>query len=167
MKAEKRHAVYLLFGSNLGDRVLHVQSAMKSVHEQIGEAQKKSSIYETEPWGVSDQPNYLNAAMSILTNHSPQQLLTLLKQIEIDEGRTDQKKYASRTLDIDILFYEDLILQTDSLIIPHPKLKERRFALVPLLEIAHDFIHPVIKKSIAQLLEECNDHLSVTKLVQQ
>src|SRR6266850_3411993 len=108
MNNQRIHRVSLLFGSNLGDRALHIQRAMKSVQEKTGKAEKISSLYETEPWGISDQPDYLNAAMIIRTGYSPQQLLSLLKRIETEEGRADRKKYASRTLDIDILFYDEL-----------------------------------------------------------
>ena len=152
-----------MFGSNLGDRALHIQRAMRSVQEETGKAEKVSSLYETEPWGVSDQPDYLNAAMIIRTGYSPQILLSLLKRIETEEGRTDQKKYASRTLDIDILFYDDLVLNSKGLTIPHPKLHLRKFALVPLNEIDEKFMHPVLKKSIAKLLNECRDPLDVRK----
>lgn len=164
MHKQKLHTVSLLFGSNLGDRNLHIQQAMKSLQDELGKAEKTSSFYETEPWGVSDQPYYLNAAMIIRTGHSPQQLLPLLKGIETEEGRTDQKKYASRTLDIDILFYDDLVLNSKELIIPHPKMQLRKFALVPLNEIAGDLVHPVFNKSIADLLKECEDNLRVAKL---
>jgi len=160
----KLHRVFLLLGSNLGDRALHIQHAMDAIQPRIGKTEKISSLYETEPWGVSDQPNYLNAAMIIHTSYSPQELLTLIKQIELEEGRTDQKKYASRILDIDILFYNDLVLNSKDLIIPHPRLQDRRFALIPLNEIDSDFIHPVFKKSIAELLKECQDTLKVVKL---
>jgi len=163
MSPQKIHTVSLLFGGNLGDRELHIQQAMKSLQDEIGKAEKISSLYETEPWGVSDQPNYLNAAMIIRTGHSPQQLLSLLKRIETAEGRVDQKKYASRTLDIDILFYDDLVLNSKELTIPHPKIQLRKFALAPLNEIAGDLVHPVFNKSIAELLKECEDNLRVAK----
>ena len=167
MNNRRIHRVSLLFGSNLGDRALHIQHAMKSVQVGIGKAEKISSLYETEPWGVSDQPDYLNAAMIIQTNYTPQQLLSRLKQIEIQEGRADQKKYASRTLDIDILFYDDLALNSKKLTIPHPKLHLRKFALVPLNEIAGEIMHPVFKKSISKLLKESGDPLDVRKFGQQ
>jgi 2-amino-4-hydroxy-6-hydroxymethyldihydropteridine diphosphokinase len=158
------HAVYLLFGSNLGDRMLHLKNAIQSVKDRIGDPEKISSVYETEPWGVTDQPGYLNTAMLINTHLQPAEILLRLKEIELSEGRISQKKYASRTLDIDILFYNDLIFNSDDLIIPHPKFQERKFALVPMNEIAGDLIHPVLKKSVSELLHECNDPLQVTKL---
>lgn len=157
----------LLFGSNLGDRTLHIQRAMKSVQDEVGKAEKISSIYETEPWGVSDQPNYLNAAMIIHTHLSPQQLLSLLKRIEMEEGRVDQKKYASRTLDIDILFYDDLVLNSKEVTIPHPKLHLRKFALVPLAELGMNLIHPTLNKSIDELLKECPDQLEVRSFLKE
>jgi len=158
------HRSILLLGSNLSNRHQHIAAAKKQIAELIGKIEKQSSIYETEPWGVSDQPSYFNAALTVRTPLAPSQLLTILKKIETHEGRVDRKKYAPRTLDIDILFYDDLVLNSKELIIPHPKLHLRKFALVPLAEIEESFIHPILKKSVAELLFECRDTLGVWKV---
>lgn len=161
MDTEEIHMVYLLLGSNLGNRRLHLLHGLDEIRSRAGKVLQQSSIYETEPWGVTDQPDYLNAACKIETTLSPENLFSVLKKIEIGEGRISQKKYASRTLDIDIVFYDDLILQSEGLIIPHPKIHLRKFVLAPLDEIAPDFIHPAFKKSMRQLLDECDDSLEV------
>jgi len=157
------HQVYLLLGSNVGDREAYLSFGLKEI-AKAGKIIKTSSIYETAPWGVTNQDDYLNAAVLLETSLSPQSLFSELKKIEHTAGRTDQRKYASRTLDIDILLYDDLILNSKELIIPHPKLPLRRFALVPLAQINGTLIHPSIKKSINELLKECNDKLQVNIL---
>jgi 2-amino-4-hydroxy-6-hydroxymethyldihydropteridine diphosphokinase len=156
--------VYLLLGSNIGDRFAHMQNGIRKIDAQAGMIQKQSSFYETEPWGVINQANYLNAAVLIKTPYTPAELFYRLKSIEADEGRTDQTKYASRTLDIDILFYNNLILRTPQLKIPHPKLSSRQFVLEPLNEIAPAFMHPEFNKTISQLLMECTDDKKVNLL---
>ena len=158
------YQVYLLLGSNIGDREAHFYFATVEIEKRIGVILQSSSFYETAPWGVTDQENYLNAALLIRTELPPESLFHLLKKIEEEAGRTDQRKYAPRTLDIDILFYDDLILHSKELTIPHPKLHLRKFVLVPLAEINRTLIHPVFKKSIGQLLEECPDDLEVKLL---
>ena len=158
------HQVYLLFGSNIGDRKGYLSFATNEISTRAGKILKRSSIYETAPWGVTNQDDYLNAAVLLQTSLSPESLFSVLKEIEQDAGRIDQKKYAPRTLDIDILFYDDLVLNSKELIIPHPKLQLRRFALVPLEEIADKLIHPVLRKSMDELLKECPDNLEVKPL---
>jgi 2-amino-4-hydroxy-6-hydroxymethyldihydropteridine diphosphokinase len=161
MKNEQTHRAVLLLGSNLGDRFLHLESALEAIAKRAGHVEKTSSVFETQPWGVTDQPNYLNAAIIIHTKLSPQDLLNELKTIEQLEGRTERKKYASRTLDIDILFYDDFVLNSKELSIPHPKLHLRKFALVPLIEIDPEQWHPVLNKTVKQLGEESTDALDV------
>jgi len=158
------HQAYLLLGSNIGDRKGYLSFAEKEISARAGKILKNSAIYETAPWGVTNQDDYFNAAVLLQTSLSPESLFSVLKKIELDAGRIDQKKYAPRTLDIDILFYDDLVLNSKELSIPHPKLHLRRFALVPLVEIAYDLIHPVLGKSIDELLKECADSLEVTRL---
>lgn len=157
----KLHKVYLLLGSNIGDREGHLRHGIQQLRAQAGNVVTISSFYETEPWGVTDQPDYLNAAALIETELTALKLFHLLKSIEVGEGRTDPKKYASRTLDIDILFYDDEVIRSEDLVIPHSRLHLRQFTLVPMNEIAGNFRHPVLKKTISELLAECEDKLEV------
>ena len=156
-----RHNAYLLLGSNIGDRENHFEYAISRLNTEAGTVVKISSIYETSPWGVTGQQNYLNAALLLETELAPGKLFHILKNIEKEAGRTDLRKYAPRPLDIDILFYDDEVIKTNELIIPHDKLHLRRFTLVPLNELAPAFHHPVLNKSIAALLEACEDPLEV------
>jgi 2-amino-4-hydroxy-6-hydroxymethyldihydropteridine diphosphokinase len=150
--------VYLLFGSNLGDRSGHIRNAMDKVKERAGELIMRSSIYETEPWGFRHETPFLNQAAGLYTHAAPHKLLQELIHIEQESGRIRKEgEYEARSLDIDILFYGRDVICMDNLVIPHPLICERRFVLVPLEEIASDFIHPVWNKSIRDLLKECRD----------
>ena len=155
--------VYLLLGSNLGDRLQNLQAATEQLKSHVGEIVKLSSVYETEPWGVSGQPAYLNQVLCVLTDKSPKVLIACLLDIEKKLGRERKSKWAERTIDIDILYYGDEILVTKELQIPHKELHKRRFTLVPLNEIAPDFKHPVLNLTTAKLLEYCPDKLEVKK----
>jgi len=156
---------YLLFGSNLGDRSAQIREAINRVLERAGQLIALSSVYETEPWGFRHETPFLNQAMSILTNESPGRLMHILLSVEEDMGRVRKKGgYHARNLDIDMLLYgKDIICQSD-LVVPHPRLCERRFALVPLEEIAPHAMHPFVHKSIRELLEECIDPGWVRKI---
>ena len=154
--------VFLLLGSNLGNREKNLSDAIKMLELSVGNLITSSAVYETKPWGKSDQPDYLNQAIKIETILAPMPLLLMLKGFENKLGRTEIKKWEPREIDIDILFYDDFILNTENLIIPHQHLCERRFTLIPMSEIAPKFVHPVLKKSIFKLLEECKDSLSVS-----
>ncbi len=158
------HHVYLLTGSNIGDRKKYLQHAIEQLNLIAGEVLNSSSVYETAPWGVTDQDAYMNQALILKTNLKPLDLFFELKKIEAGEGRISQKKYAPRTLDIDILFYDDLILETEVLTIPHPRLHLRKFVLVPMNEIAAEFFHPILKEKIKTLLKNCEDELAVIKI---
>jgi 2-amino-4-hydroxy-6-hydroxymethyldihydropteridine diphosphokinase len=151
----------LSLGSNEGDRVLWVNNAMDLIGISCGTIVNKSSLYQTAAWGINDQPDFLNCVISIQTNLLPPDLLSEILQIEKILGRHRNVKWGPRIIDIDILFYNDEILETPELIIPHPYLHLRRFTLVPLAEIAPGYIHPVLHKSIADLLSECKDLLEV------
>ncbi|MEO6169199.1 MAG: 2-amino-4-hydroxy-6-hydroxymethyldihydropteridine diphosphokinase [Chitinophagales bacterium] len=158
------HTAYLLLGTNVGDRQQHLQHGLEKIKTTAGDFQQVSSVYETEPWGVVNQDDYLNMVVEIKTFFSPEELFKQLKAIETAEGRTDATKYAPRTLDIDVLFYDDLVLESEYLIIPHPRLHLRRFVLKPLEEIAASLIHPLLGKSIRELLKECGDYKNVRRV---
>ena len=155
--------VYLLLGSNLGDRQNLLAEARKQIGLQIGLIQKTSALYETAAWGVEDQEAFLNQVLEVETVLPPEALLTRNQEIEKGLGRIRKERWGARLLDIDILFYDDLILESDNLTIPHPQLHNRRFTLVPLAEIASGLVHPVFKKTVSALLEFCPDKLEVKK----
>ncbi len=155
---------YLLIGGNLGNRSINLDHAKKMLEQNTGRILSISSVFETAPWGNSDQPAYFNQALSFETSLDPDHLLSNILEIENKMGRKREIKYGARTIDIDILFYGDLVQDRDQLTIPHPQLHLRKFALEPLNEIAPGFIHPLLKKSISELLHECPDPLTVKKL---
>lgn len=156
--------IYLLLGSNEGDRIHLLQTAVRELQQHCGAVIKKSSLYETAAWGLEEQPDFLNQVVKLKTPHSPQALLTAIQEIEKNLGRQRKVKWGQRTLDIDILFYGKKIIQTPTLTIPHPYMQDRRFTLLPLAEIAPHFVHPLLRKTIATLLKECKDRLEVKKL---
>jgi 2-amino-4-hydroxy-6-hydroxymethyldihydropteridine diphosphokinase len=159
------HRVFLLIGSNRGDRLSLLAAARRLIEEKTGEILHMSSVYETEPWGFQDETPFLNQVLEIRTDLIPGILLQNILHAETEMGRKRVKKgYQSRNIDIDILFYDDLILSSENLVIPHPLLQDRRFVLVPLAEIAKDFNHPVFQRSIEELLVYCNDQSRVTIL---
>lgn len=155
---------FLITGSNLGDKLSNLEQAANLININAGTIVRSSSIYETEPWGHSDQPVFLNQVLQIITKLSPPLLMEQLLLIEKEMGRQRTFKNASRNIDIDILFYDDQVIHEKGLDIPHKSMQSRRFVLVPLQEIAPDFIHPELKKSISELLIECSDPLHVNKI---
>jgi len=163
MKTEEVKAV-LLLGSNLGNSSDHINKALALIEKLAGKILLKSSVYETSPWGYADQPDFLNQVIVIETLLSPHWLLEALKIIEKELGRAAVEKWRERIIDIDILFYNELTCKTEELIIPHPFLHKRRFTLEPLAEILPGFIHPVLKKTIKELLEACEDKGAVKRL---
>jgi len=156
--------VFLLLGSNLGDRKAYLQKAIDLIETELGAVLKKSSVYETGAWGKTDQPNYLNQVVQIHTQLSARQLLEKVLQIESNMGRVREERWGARIIDIDILFYGQDIINEPGLIVPHPELHNRRFTLEPLNEIGPDLQHPILKKSIFQLKSELKDNLIVKKL---
>ena len=156
------HAIFLLLGSNLGDRMKQLEEATAIISKTIGSVVLQSSTYETEPWGFSAEDKFLNKAIRAMTFLSPEEIMEKINEIEKMFGRERQNEgYSSRTLDIDILFYDDLILDQEGLKIPHPRLQDRRFVLIPLNEIAPRLVHPSLKKTIEELLFERKDEKEV------
>ncbi len=154
---------YLSLGSNEGDRVLWLESAIKLMSAQCGSLVGRSSIYETKAWGITDQPDFLNMAVCVETVNTPEELLTIILDIETGMGRHRTVKWGPRIIDIDILFYNNAIVEKPNLTIPHPFMQERRFTLTPLAELAPDYVHPKLHKTINQLLANCPDELEVHK----
>jgi len=157
------HTVYLALGSNLGDRLTNLKQAIAALTPQM-EVNAKSQVYETPPWGYEDQPKFLNQVVKVETYLDPQPLLKHLKRLELALGRQESFPNGPRLIDIDILFYDDLVLNTPSLVIPHPRLHERAFVLLPLMDIDPDLVHPVSKKSVREMAELSNVE-GITKFV--
>ncbi|MCB0518886.1 MAG: 2-amino-4-hydroxy-6-hydroxymethyldihydropteridine diphosphokinase [Lewinellaceae bacterium] len=158
------HIIYLLTGGNLGDRIATLLSAKQLIQERLGKIVQTSSFYETAAWGEVDQPDYINQALEVATTLSPKEVLKVIFNIEASLGRVRRSKWESRPIDIDILFYDDLILETKELTIPHPRLHRRNFVLIPMLEIAPELVHPILKKTIEELYEDSEDDLDVILL---
>ncbi len=156
--------VFLLLGSNLGNRELQLKKAIIGIEKQISTIIKSSSIYETAAWGKTDTPSYLNQVILLQTALPANIVLEKILNIELDLGRVREEKWGSRIIDIDILFYGDMIIKEQNLQIPHPELHNRRFTIEPLAEIAPDWIHPVLNKSILTIKNELVDTLDVKKL---
>lgn len=145
--------IFLLLGSNVGDRHAHLNAARKLIDQKAGPVLFRSAEYETAPWGKTDQATFLNQALQIETDLSPIDLLQMLKAIEKEVGRRETEKWGPRIIDIDILFYGDQIVDHPDLQVPHPFLPDRRFALRPLAELNPDFIHPILHKTVEEMLE--------------
>jgi 2-amino-4-hydroxy-6-hydroxymethyldihydropteridine diphosphokinase len=154
---------YLLTGSNLGDREQNLSTARTLINETCGTIVITSSLYETAAWGKTDQPSFLNQALELDTTLQARQLIRRILKVEKIMGRVREEKYGPRLIDIDILLFNMERHNYQFLKLPHPELTNRRFALLPLSEIAPEIIHPVFHKTIAQLLEECPDQLDVKK----
>lgn len=148
----------------MGARENYLRQAEELIEDEVGEITRRSSVYETSAWGNENQPAFLNSVIKIVTNLSPKKLLHQILLIEEQQGRTRSKeKWQQRIIDIDILFINDDVINSTELKVPHPSLHQRMFTLIPLAEIAEHLIHPILKKSIKQLLSECPDKLEVKK----
>lgn len=154
---------YLLIGGNMGDRMSYLSAAKKAIENRVGRIPEESAIYETEAWGLTAQEKFLNQALAVQTNLSPRELLDAILKIEEELGRKREIKYGPRLIDIDILLFNDDVINSHNLKIPHPEIQNRRFALQCLADIAPGKIHPVLQKTISQLLAECTDPLTVNK----
>jgi 2-amino-4-hydroxy-6-hydroxymethyldihydropteridine diphosphokinase len=161
----KKHEVYIALGSNLGDRLRFLQAALDAIFKSIGDVKSCSSLYETPAYGF-EGPSFFNACCKVETTLGAEDLLLRLQGIEKDLGRNSSSKngYASRVIDLDILFYDDRIIDSPQLQVPHPKLRERLFVLVPLMDLATDLRHPVLEADIETLLAACPDQSSITKV---
>jgi 2-amino-4-hydroxy-6-hydroxymethyldihydropteridine diphosphokinase len=156
--------IHLLIGSNMGDRQAYLAQATAEIGQKVGKVTQKSRLYETQAWGLTNQPDFINQALEVETTLSPQETLTTILDIETNMGRTRTEKWAERTIDIDILLFADVIVEEANLQIPHPRLPERNFALVPLMEIAGETEHPILKTTIEDIYMESTDTLDVLEV---
>lgn len=155
---------YLLTGGNTGDRLGFLKSAVSELETSCGKILKLSPIFETAAWGKTDQQSFLNQALLLKTDLSATELMTAILKTEKKMGRVREEKYGPRTIDIDILLFNEDLFESAFLRIPHPELANRRFALEPLASIAPRYRHPILKKTIKRLLKECKDSLQVRKV---
>jgi 2-amino-4-hydroxy-6-hydroxymethyldihydropteridine diphosphokinase len=163
-KRKSMNNAYLLIGGNEGDRIKYLQQARGHASNDFGEIVQQSAIYQTAAWGKTDQPEFLNQALLINTSLDAPALMQEILHAEKKMGRLRNERYSQRIIDIDILFFNEQVINQLQLVIPHPEIQNRKFVLVPMSEIAPEFIHPVLHKSINTLLKECIDQLDVKKL---
>ncbi len=156
-----KHTTFLLLGTNLGDRKKNLTIARNTIELNVGTIVKASSIYETKAWGKTDQPDFLNQSLEVETELTPVAVLSEILEVEKVMGRMRGEKWSERLIDIDILLYDNATINSPDLTIPHPQLPNRRFALVPLSEIGGTRVHPILKVTIAELLERSPDSLEV------
>lgn len=158
-----KHLLVLHFGSNIGNRIKFLKDALNKTEKAFGKSLATSSIYQTQAWGFSSQPDFLNMAAIYETSIKPEDVLKAIKNIEVETGRIHREHWHERELDIDIIFYDNQIIENPDVHIPHPRMHERNFVLVPLNEICPDYIHPVFKVSVSHLLKQSTDKLIVEK----
>lgn len=155
---------YLILGSNIGDPISNIETAVNKIRTNVGEVVRASSIYLTEPWGKKDQAAFYNQVIEIKTDLNAFETLNKILAIEESMGRVRTKKWAERVIDIDILYYNDQVIRKKNLTIPHPGIPDRKFVLIPLCELIPDGIHPVLKVSNTDLLKVSKDNLGVKKI---
>lgn len=161
------NTVYFLIGGNVGDRVHNLSAAVKLIEQKIGKAGRSSLIYETAAWGIKEQPLFLNRVLLVKTKLDALECMHQIAAIENKMGRIRTIKNAPREIDIDILFFNNEIIDLPNLSVPHPQIKNRRFVLVPMNQLAPNFIHPLYKQTINYLLSTCPDQLEVRLLSHQ
>ena len=164
MSNKQMERIYLATGSNIGDKSAHLAKALELIEVYVGGLVQVSGVYRTAAWGIEDQPEFLNQAMAVDSHLEPETLLLAVMEIERQMGRERRIRWGERLIDIDILFYGNLVSQSQRLTIPHPFIQDRNFVLQPLLEIAPDFFHPVLQKSIRELAAACPDPLKVERI---
>jgi len=158
------NSVFLLLGANLGHRQKQLASALAEIRSGVGRIDRVSGIYESAAWGLADQPPFLNQAIEVSTDLAALEILNAVQKIETDLGRIRSAKWAARTIDIDMLYFNAETIEHERLAVPHPHIQDRRFVLVPMNELAPDFVHPKWKKTHRVLLSECPDALEVLKI---
>ena len=157
--------VVLLLGSNLGDGRLLFQEVISLIDEQLGELEMQSSLYQSPPWGFEHENDFINQVVVVNTEKDAEEVMQSCLKIEVNLGRKRTTQgYGARTIDIDVLFVNDEVIETESLVLPHPRMHLRKFALFPLVELIPDFIHPTFQKSIQELLLICEDNNEVRKI---
>lgn len=157
--------IYLGLGSNIGDKIKYINSAVEAISKlKDTKVIRSSSIYKTEPWGIKSQDEFLNSVLEIESGLNPEELLFELKRIENVLGRKNRVKWHKREIDIDVLFYNNVVLKNDNINIPHPEIQNRKFVLIPLCELNPGFIHPVLNETMECLLSNSKDNLKVLKI---
>lgn len=160
----RNNEVLIALGTNMGNRAENLKKAIHAIELNLGHIVRQSSVYETKPWGNSNQPDFFNQVILIHSNKTPEECLLILFSIEKQMGRIREEKWGARIIDLDLLYVNGFIMKTETLSLPHPGITERKFVLIPLVEIAPDFVHPELQKNQRQLLNECPDFLEVKLL---
>ncbi len=158
---QENEIVYLLTGSNIGDRLAFLQQAEKEIANKIGIIQAKSSYYESQAWGNTDQENFWNQCLEVNTSLSVEEVLSGVLATEKEMGRNREGEWQAREIDIDILFYGEKIIKTENLEVPHKHFHERNFAIIPMMEVNGDYVHPVLQLPVEELFFDCEDPLEV------